>query len=463
MNSQKTVRTIGSNYFLLALSILTLLFLWVRFDFSIVVVIIIFVFQLLYFLMTYYKGLLFVLSFFNSEKVDEKEIQLKRYPTFNLLLPNYKEKFETLKDLIQNLERINYPKDKIKGFLIIQEDDEQSLAAVSTLKLPNFIELLIIPPVQPGEIQSKPRALNYGLKKCEAEIITIFDSEDEPDVNQLLKVAKRFEETDATVIQCNIGIYNSNQNFISRFFAAEFRCFFQHLLKGISGLRSTFLTSYLPLGGTSFYVKKEMMDKIGEFDMFNPTEDLIFSSSVYKMGGEIEHHSSITFGEAPVNFKQLINQRTRWVKGFMISSMILNRNLFQSWKEIGFFRWLTFNLWTLGSLLGLTIPFLIVFTLTWTLSTSGLYERLIPDWLWVIGYGGLLIGGSIISVLIFAIPSLQSGRFIDVLLTPIFIIFSNFILMVAAYKALYQLIFKPSMAWVKTEHGLAQKDELIAN
>lgn len=431
--------------------------------FSIGLLMLIVFFQLLYFLMTYYKGLLFILSIFNqTNRTKTKNINLKYYPSFNILLPNYKEKEQTIQELLINVAKIKYPSNKINGFLIAQEDDYQTIESIKKVKFPSFIKPLIIPPVQDGEIQSKSRALNYGLKHCQADIITIFDSEDEPDPDQFIKVAHQFSESDVSVIQCNIDIYNTNQNFFSRFFAAEFRCFFQFLLKGISSLKGTPFSPYLPLGGTSFYVKKEMMQKIGEFDMFNPTEDLIFSASVYKNGGRIEHCESITYGEAPIKYKQLLNQRTRWVKGFLISMIVMNKDILKSWKSIGFIRWITFNFWTMGSIFGLTAPFLILFTLSWLIIDENIYQNIIPNWLWAFGYGGLLIGGSLISVIIFAIPAFKNGRFLDVLLTPIFILFANFILVIAAYKAIFQLITKPNMGWVKTEHGLAEKDIIKA-
>jgi hypothetical protein len=121
-------------------------------------------------------------------------------------------------------------------------------------------------------------------------------------------------------------------------------------------------------------------------------------------------------------------------------------------------KWLTFNLWTVGSIFGLTAPFLILFTLSWLLIDSDIYGNIIPNWLWLFGYGGLFVGGTLISIVIFALPAFFGRRFLDVLLTPLFIVFSNFILMVAAYKALYQLVRYPTMGWVKTEHGLAEKD-----
>jgi len=421
-----------------------------------------FSFQILYFLITYYKGALFLASFFNKQKKVTQTSDLKHYPTFDILLANYKEKEKTLQQLVNNVAKLEYPKEKMTGFLIVQEDDVTTLNSIKNLTIPDFIRVFVIPPVQPGEMQSKSRALNYAIKQCNSDILTIFDSEDEPDIYQLQKVARQFEQGNASVIQCNIDIYNSKQNFIARFFSAEFRCFFQFLLKGISVFSSSNSSAYLPLGGTSFYVKKQMMDKIGEFDMFNPTEDLIFSSSVYKHGGIIEHNDSITYGEAPVKFKQLINQRTRWVKGFMISTLLLNANIVKTCKEIGVGRWFTFNMWTLGSFFGLSAPFMFLFSFIWVFSSDEIYKALFPEWLWNFGFGGLLVGGGIISIVIFAIPAVFNKRYIDVILTPIFMIFSNVILMISAYKALHQLITKPNMGWVKTEHGLAEKDFVLS-
>ena len=415
------------------------------------------IFQIVYLFTTYYKAFLFIYSIKFRSKKENQKIEPKALPSFNILMANYKEKKETIQQLIQNVEAIEYPKQLIKGFLIIQEDDEV-LKTLSSIDLPEYIELLVIPTVQEGQVQSKSRALNYAIQLCENDIITLFDSEDEPDPLQFLKVAKRFEERDEDVIQCTIGIYNVNQNFLSRFFAAEFRCFFEYLLDGIDNLSFLKLYPYLPLGGTSFYIKNQMMKKIGKFDMFNPTEDLILSASVYLHGGKIGHLNSVTEGEAPVKFKQLINQRTRWVKGFMISSIVLNRDVLKSIKNIGFIRWSTFNAWTLGSIFSLGFPLFMFISIVYLSTDYDLIKDLLPTWMWIIGFGGLFVLGSIINIALFVIPALKKKRTADVFLTPLFIIFSNIILAISAYKALYQLVFKPNMAWSKTEHGLAVKD-----
>ena len=414
--------------------------------------------QLFFLIITYYKGYLFLISYKKDKDVPYHE--LKKYPSFNILLANYREKGETIKDLLANINKINYPKELIKAYLIIQEDDTTTLSEIKDLVMPSFVELLKIHPVRQGEVQSKSRALNCGLKVCENDITVIFDSEDEPDVDQFLKVAYHFENNDLDVIQCSIGIYNSNQNFITRFFSSEFRCFFEFLLNGID--RTTKKANnrglYLPLGGTSFYVKKEMMDKIQYFDMFNPTEDLIFSSSVYSHGGRIGHLPSITKGEAPVKLAQLLNQRTRWVKGFIISTCVLNRNIVKTCKQIGFGRWLSFNFWTLGSVIGLVSPMFFLLTILWIIFQDKLFNAFFPYWISVIGFYGLMISGSIISMLIFAASSLKYRRYKDALLSPFFLLFSNLLLTISCYRALYQLITKPNMAWSKTEHGLAKKD-----
>ncbi len=414
-------------------------------------------FQLFFLLVTFYKGFLFFLSPKKEQEIDFSKVT--HYPTFNILLANYKEKGETIEQLVANIGKINYPKTHIKAFLIIQEDDVTTLDAIAALQLPSFVELLKIHPVRKGEVQSKSRALNCALKHCHNDIVTIFDSEDEPDVNQFLKVAYLFETTDYDVVQCSIGIYNSNQNFISRFFSAEFRCFFEYLLSGIDRTEKWNLPGlYLPLGGTSFYVKKPIMQKIGHFDMFNPTEDLIFSSTVYRHGGKIGHLPSMTRGEAPVLVKQLLNQRTRWVKGFIISTCVMNRNIIATWRQIGFFRWLSFNLWTLGSVIALVSPIFFILTILWLILQSQIFNSFFPFWLSIIGFYGLMVIGTFISISIFVVASLKYKRYKDAFLTPLFLVFSNILLTIACYKALYQLITKPNMAWSKTEHGLAKKD-----
>ena len=166
----------------------------------------------------------------------------------------------------------------------------------------------------------------------------------------------------------------------------------------------------------------------------------------------------MTRGEAPVLVTQLLNQRTRWVKGFIISTCVMNRNIIATWRQIGFFRWLSFNLWTLGSVIALISPMFFILTILWLILQSKIFNSFFPFWLSIIGFYGLMVIGTFISISIFVVASLKYKRYKDALLTPFFLLFSNILLTIACYKALYQLITKPNMAWSKTEHGLAKKD-----
>jgi hypothetical protein len=102
--------------------------------------------------------------------------------------------------------------------------------------------------VPKADIQTKPRACNYGLLRARGEYVVIYDAEDDPEPDQLKKAALAFKmvQNDVVCLQARLNFYNTNENILTRWFSLEYGYWYDHYLEGLDQVRSP-----LPLGGTS--------------------------------------------------------------------------------------------------------------------------------------------------------------------------------------------------------------------
>ncbi len=91
--------------------------------------------------------------------------------------------------IVARLSRLDYPADRLRGFLVIEADDGETIAAAQACPRPDWLSVLVAPP---GEPMTKPRALNIALSRVVEGLVTVYDAEDEPDPGQLREAAARF-------------------------------------------------------------------------------------------------------------------------------------------------------------------------------------------------------------------------------------------------------------------------------
>ena len=85
---------------------------------------------------------------------------------------------EVVAQLIERLDRIDYPADRLQGFLLLEAHDHATIAAALATAAPAWLKVLVVPPGWP---QTKPRALNCALAHATGDLLTVYDAEDDPD------------------------------------------------------------------------------------------------------------------------------------------------------------------------------------------------------------------------------------------------------------------------------------------
>ncbi len=372
-------------------------------------------------------------------------------PRYTILVPAYNEP-EVVGDLIGAMARLEYAQEKLQVLLLLEADDDVTIAAAEASGESDVITILLVPPADP---RTKPKACNYGLHFATGDIVTIYDAEDLPEPLQLRRVVAAFARLpdDVACVQAKLAYHNGHQNLLTGWFTAEYGLWFGYLLPGM--MRTT---SPIPLGGTSNHLLRKVLDKIGAWDPFNVTEDADLGLRIAASGYHTAVVDSETLEEAnsdPINW---IRQRSRWYKGYLQTWLVHIRRPRQLYRTIGFRSFLRFNLVLAGTpiIAVLNLVFWLI-TLTWFLGQPALVGAVFPPYIYFPALVALIIGNG--ATLYMNLISLREDDRSDLLVAGLTVPLFWLMMSVAAAKGCYQLIRNPSY-WEKTFHGLSQRPEL---
>lgn len=370
-------------------------------------------------------------------------------PMISVLVPLYKEA-EISAALLKRLRRLQYPKDRLQVLLALEEGDSVTRLAIAAATLPSWVQVIEVPAW--GALKTKPRALNYALNFCRGEIIGVWDAEDAPVPDQLRQVAAAFAAAPPEVacFQGVLDYYNPQANWISRCFTLEYASWFRVVLPGIARLGLV-----VPLGGTTMFVRRQVLDDLGGWDSHNVTEDADLGVRLFRAGYRTEMLPSTTFEEATCTPPAWTRQRSRWLKGFMATYLVHMRQPVQLLRDLGWRAFLGFQVFFLG-----TVGLFLLAPVLWSywLLAFGLPHpsaALWSDTLVTVAFRSMIffegLGMCIAVIAAFAArrPHLAPWA----LTLPFYFLMGPF----AVYRALHGLLFHPFF-WDKTNHGLHPPD-----
>lgn len=369
-------------------------------------------------------------------------------PRYTILVPAYNEP-EVVGDLLAAMARLEYPADKIQILLLLEADDDVTIAAAASYQDSETVTTILVPPADP---RTKPKACNYGLSFATGDIITIYDAEDLPEPLQLRRTVAAFARLPEEVVcvQSKLAYHNAHQNILTGWFTAEYNLWFGYLLPGM--MRSD---SPIPLGGTSNHLRRDVLEQIGAWDPFNVTEDADLGLRIHALGYRTAVLDSCTLEEAnsdPINW---IRQRSRWYKGYLQTWLVHIRRPVLMWRSVGPRAFVRLTLILAGTPIIAVLNLLFWFiTILWFLGQPPVVGSVFPWFIYFPALAALIIGNG--ATLYMNLVSLREDDRAD-LIVPALTVPAFFALMsIAAAKGVYQLIRNPSY-WEKTFHGLSAK------
>ena len=383
-----------------------------------------------------------------AESVTRDEVAALRddeLPLYTILVPAYREA-NVVGALIANLTKLDYPPEKVEILLLLEAEDQETRAAAVAARPPDNVTIVTVPPGQP---QTKPKACNVGLFLARGEFLVIYDAEDRPEPAQLKAAIVAFRRADEkqVCVQAALNYFNAEENALTRMFTLEYSFWFDYMLPGLEALELP-----IPLGGTSNHFRTDALRRLGGWDPFNVTEDADLGIRSAALGETVGVISSTTFEEANSEYPSFVRQRSRWIKGYLQTTLVHLRHPIELVRRTGWAKALGFALLVGGTPLSFLCvpPLYVLFAVTMIIGPKQI-APFFPGWVLWVSVACLIVGNAMMIYvsMMGVFKRKRYGLVLWALLNPLYWLLHS----LAAYKALWQLIVKPHY-WEKTEHGL---------
>lgn len=361
-----------------------------------------------------------------------KKITIINYPIYTVLIPMFKENEVIVDQMLKALDGINYPKSNLDIIILVEETDKRIQKILNKKFIPSYIKIIVVPYSKP---QTKPKALNYGIKYAKGRYCVVYDAEDIPHPDQIQDAVNSFLTENADVIQYPLKIKTDDTNLLQSCFRLEYAVWFKYMLTAISEHRCV-----NPLGGTSNHFKIELLLNYDGWDVYNVTEDLALGIDLsLKKKKFLFKRTHPTIEEAPITLKAWMLQRRRWYKGYLYTYL-------DKFMKVGFYRpaeFYSFHFFVGGLFVSMFVTPFVFIDLLRDFKNSELFFT--TSLIFTLAYNIAVFKNITKANLKFRIMSVFAMNAY---------IFLHF---VASLLALYDLIKSPSH-WHKTEHfGLNNK------
>lgn len=370
-------------------------------------------------------------------------------PKVSVLVPLLNEK-EIAGKLVQRLTRLTYPKSLLEVVLVLEQHDTVTRDTIARTELPSWISVIEVPSA--NRLTTKPRALNYALDFCRGSIIGVWDAEDAPEPDQIEKVVTRFQDAPENVacLQGVLDYYNPKTNWISRCFTIEYATWWRMILPGVAQLGLV-----IPLGGTTLFFRRNILEKLCGWDAHNVTEDADLGIRLARHGYVTELIPTVTFEEANCRAWPWVKQRSRWLKGFAITWLVHMRAPRALLRDLGFIRFMGVQ-----TLLLATFAQFAFAPLLWSfwITLAG-FEHPVALTLGApvaLGMAWFFFCSEIINlgISMVAVSRREHRHLMAYVLTlPLYFPMAA----ISAYKAMKEIVVEP-FYWDKTEHGVTPPD-----
>jgi len=378
---------------------------------------------------------------------DMRRVVPARYPMVSVLVPLLHEK-DIASTLIRRLSRLSYPKSRLEVLLVLEATDDQTKAVLARTHLPGWMRVIEVPP---GSVTTKPRALNYAFRFSKGEIVGIYDAEDAPDPHQIELIAAQFETAPPEVacLQGALDFYNPRANWLARCFTIEYSTWFRVLLPGLARLGFA-----IPLGGTTVFFRRRVLEEVRGWDAHNVTEDADLGIRLARYGYRTEVVPTVTREEANNRPVSWVKQRSRWLKGYLVTYLVHMRSPRRLLADLGAWQFIGVQAVFLTTILQFTLaPLLWSF---WLVQLDLPHPALALQDPVFQAMLALFILSEGVSLSVGSLALVRSPHVGLIPFVPTLILYFP-LAVAAAYKAWWELLTNP-FYWDKTSHGRSGPD-----
>jgi glycosyltransferase XagB len=275
--------------------------------------------------------------------------------SFSIIVPARHEE-RVLEATLSSLLDLDHP--RVEILVVVGDDDigTQAIALDASRSAPDRIRVVNDRSLR----KSKPGALNAALRECRGEVVGIFDAEDEVHPSLLRYVEAWFRFTDAEVVQGMVQLMDHRSSWYAPLPVLEYFFWFN------SRLRFQRRWRFVPLGGNTVFIKRELLEAVGGWDRDCLTEDCDLGARLATISARVAVigiPELATREETPPSVRTLFRQRTRWDQGFL---QVLRKG---DWRFLPFRAERLLAVYTLAmpflhGLVGLSLP-LALFAILW--------------------------------------------------------------------------------------------------
>lgn len=379
---------------------------------------------------------------FSDRQVARSVVRVRK-PIVSILVPLYNEP-RVVPRLINRLSRLTWPRELLDILLVVEEHDHATRAALQATPLPRWIRVI---PVPDAPLRTKPRALNFAMLFARGSIIGVYDAEDAPEPDQIHRVIRCFQSgpPELACVQGVLDFYNARANWLTRCFTIEYASWFRVILPGMQQLGLA-----VPLGGTTLFFRRDILERLGGWDAHNVTEDADLGIRLARHGYYTQLLDTVTLEEATSRALPWVRQRSRWLKGYAVTWLVHMRAPVTLWHQLGPWRYVGVQVLFLGTL----VQFMLA-PLLWSfwLMLAGLGHPLQSSFgtSALLGFVGVFLLAEAVTLSIgFLALRARAHRGLRLWLPALHAYFPLAVL--AVYKALWELVRAP-FYWDKTAHG----------
>lgn len=233
-------------------------------------------------------------------------------PFVTIMVPAHNEG-KVITKTVESLLGLEYPHDRYEIIVINDNSSDNSGALLADIQAKHPGRNLIVlntDAVTGGK--GKSNALNLGFAQSKGELIAIYDADNTPEKKALLYlVSEIMQDPKLGAVIGKFRTRNRDTNLLTRFINVE-TLSFQWMAQ--AGRWKLFKLCTIP--GTNFIMRREIVERIGGWDVKALAEDTEISFRIYMMGYKIKFQpKAATWEQEPQTVKVWFKQRTRWAKG----------------------------------------------------------------------------------------------------------------------------------------------------
>ena len=228
---------------------------------------------------------------------------------FPLLVPARHEE-AVLFSTLARLMRLDHPDFEVLAIVGHDDPGTHAVAEKAAARWPGRLRVVVDHNVP----KNKPKALNTALPQCRGDVVGVFDAEDEVDRRLLRQVDATFCLSGAHVVQGGVQLMNFRSSWFSLRNCLEYFFWFRSRLHLHARHR------FIPLGGNTVFVRRDLLQAVGGWDAECLAEDCELGVRLSALGAEVAvayDPDLVTREETPDSVRALLKQRTRWNQGFL--------------------------------------------------------------------------------------------------------------------------------------------------